>query len=218
MTVDILPLPTYGDAEVVVPATGRRPRQLVGRGQRGARRRHVLADLPRPPTARRGTRCERRGGSLRGRRALRARHRGVPRGVRLRVLRAPGARPGARASAGGSTSPAPRPGSKHWWVDSLTAPTVEELARGERRVVLPGDERVAVKDPVITARRRQRRVGDVAVLPPADRARPRGPDDHPPPGEPDGLAWTDTGEVLAGRPGSGTSAAPGSPPCSPTTR
>jgi hypothetical protein len=91
------------------------------------------------------------------------------------------------------------PDSKHWWVDSLTAPTVEGLADGERRVVLPGDDRVAVKDPVVE----------------------RVPDGwrmwlccHPltEPGHedrmttrlltsPDGLRWTDQGEVLAGRPG-----------------
>ncbi|MFC6343740.1 hypothetical protein ACFP8W_17275, partial [Nocardioides hankookensis] len=41
------------------------------------------------------------------------------------------------------------PDSKHWWVDSLTAATPLELASGERRVVLPGDDRVAVKDPVV---------------------------------------------------------------------
>src|SRR3954453_20625251 len=41
------------------------------------------------------------------------------------------------------------PGSKHWWVDSLTSPTVEGIAAGERRVVLAGDEGTAVKDPVI---------------------------------------------------------------------
>src|SRR4051794_41925736 len=41
------------------------------------------------------------------------------------------------------------PGSKHWWVDSLTAATPADLPRGERRVVLPGDDRVAVKDPVV---------------------------------------------------------------------
>lgn len=90
-------------------------------------------------------------------------------------------------------------GTKGWWVDSLTAPTVEELPQGHQRVVLPGDGGVAVKDPVITA----------------------GPDGwvmwlccHPldEPGHedrmttrrltsPDGLAWTDRGEVLAGRPG-----------------
>src|SRR3982751_5591057 len=40
-------------------------------------------------------------------------------------------------------------GSKHWWVDSLTAATVDELSTGHHQVVLPGTERVAVKDPVI---------------------------------------------------------------------
>jgi hypothetical protein len=91
------------------------------------------------------------------------------------------------------------PGSKHWWVDSLTAATPEELPTGQRQLVLPGDREVAVKDPVV-----------------------RATDDgwemwlccHPldDPGHedrmttrrltsPDGLAWTDRGEVLAGRPG-----------------
>ena len=89
--------------------------------------------------------------------------------------------------------------SKHWWVDSLTAATPEELPAGHRQVVLPGDEAVAVKDPVVYA----------------------GPDGwemwlccHPldEPGHEDrmttrlltsadGLAWADRGEVLAGRPG-----------------
>ena len=40
------------------------------------------------------------------------------------------------------------PDSKHWWVDSLTADTPEELPTG-RRVVLPGDDCTAVKDPVV---------------------------------------------------------------------
>ena len=66
------------------------------------------------------------------------------------------------------------PGSKHWWVDSLTAPTVEDLPPAHQQVVLPGDQHTAVKDPVITAR--QRRLAHVAVLPPPRRAGPRGPD------------------------------------------
>jgi len=90
-------------------------------------------------------------------------------------------------------------GSKHWWVDSLTAPSPAELPRGERRVVLAGDERTAVKDPVVWG----------------------GPEGwemllccHPltEPGHEDrmttrrltsadGLDWVDRGEVLAGRPG-----------------
>ena len=41
------------------------------------------------------------------------------------------------------------PASKHWWVDSLTAPTVDAIAAGRRQVVLAGEERTAVKDPGI---------------------------------------------------------------------
>jgi len=41
------------------------------------------------------------------------------------------------------------PGSKHWWVDVLEADTPEGLASAPRRTVLPGDDRHAVKDPVI---------------------------------------------------------------------
>ncbi|MCW2816403.1 MAG: hypothetical protein JWN84_3858 [Nocardioides sp.] len=94
-------------------------------------------------------------------------------------------------------------GSKHWWVDSLTAPTPADLPHGERALVLPGDDAVAVKDPVITH----------------DPTRVEGWDMwlccHPltEPGHEDrmttrhltsadGLVWTDRGEVLAGRPGS----------------
>lgn len=91
------------------------------------------------------------------------------------------------------------PGSKHWWVDSLTAATPEALPYGERRVVLAGDDRTAVKDPVVVA---------------TDGGWEMWLCCHPldEPGEEDrmttrrltsrdGLAWTDQGEVLAGRPG-----------------
>lgn len=91
------------------------------------------------------------------------------------------------------------PDSKHWWVDSLTARTVEAIPGGRRQVVLAGDERTGVKDPVI-------------------RSTPAGWEMwlccHPltDPGQEDrmttrrltsrdGLAWVDHGEVLAGRPG-----------------
>ena len=90
--------------------------------------------------------------------------------------------------------------SKHWWVDSLTASTVEGLADGERRLVLPGDDEVAVKDPVITVSASGEWVMWLCCHPLGD------------PGDEDrmttrrlvsrdGLDWTDTGEVLAGRPG-----------------
>ncbi|WP_017934401.1 hypothetical protein [Nocardioides sp. Iso805N] len=89
--------------------------------------------------------------------------------------------------------------SKHWWVDSLTAATPEELPQGSRQVVLAGDDVEAVKDPVITAgadgwemwlcchpltepghedRMTTRRLTSV-----------------------DGLTWDDHGVVLAGRAG-----------------
>jgi hypothetical protein len=44
------------------------------------------------------------------------------------------------------------PGTKHWWVDVLEADTPEGLAEAPRRTVLPGDDRHAVKDPVVLHR------------------------------------------------------------------
>lgn len=41
------------------------------------------------------------------------------------------------------------PGSKHWWVEALDADRPEDLPQGERTPVLPGDEDVGVKDPVV---------------------------------------------------------------------
>ncbi|MBW9206759.1 hypothetical protein KV102_11775 [Mumia sp. zg.B53] len=41
------------------------------------------------------------------------------------------------------------PGSKHWWIEAVDAATPEGLEAGHRTVVLPGDERVGVKDPVV---------------------------------------------------------------------
>lgn len=39
--------------------------------------------------------------------------------------------------------------SKHWWVETVDAATLEELPSGERRVVLPGDAATAWKDVVV---------------------------------------------------------------------
>ena len=91
------------------------------------------------------------------------------------------------------------PGSKHWWVDSLTAATPEELPTGRRQVVLPGDDRVAVKDPVIT----HGPDGWVMWLccHPLTEA---GHEDRMTTRRltsTDGLVWVDEGEVLAGRVG-----------------
>lgn len=90
--------------------------------------------------------------------------------------------------------------SKHWWVDSLTADTVEGLAEGVRAMVLPGDESVAVKDPVITVSAAGEWVMWLCCHPLTepgheDRMTTRRLVSA------DGLAWTDAGEVLAGRPG-----------------
>lgn len=41
------------------------------------------------------------------------------------------------------------PNSKHWWIEAIEAATPEGLPSGRRTVVLPGDETIAVKDPVI---------------------------------------------------------------------
>jgi len=41
------------------------------------------------------------------------------------------------------------PGTKHWWIAVLEAPTLEALADAEIRTAFAGDETTAVKDPVI---------------------------------------------------------------------
>jgi hypothetical protein len=91
------------------------------------------------------------------------------------------------------------PGSKHWWVDSVTAPSPAELPHGERRVVLPGDSGTAVKDPVILVRdgRWQMWVCCHPLDDPGqeDRMSTRHLVSA------DGLQWQDRGEVLTGSPG-----------------
>jgi hypothetical protein len=89
--------------------------------------------------------------------------------------------------------------SKHWWVDSLTAATPEQLPGGVRRVVLPGDDAVAVKDPVITVG-----AGGWEMWLCCHPLTEPGHEDRMTTRRltsPDGLAWTDRGEVLRGRPG-----------------
>lgn len=92
------------------------------------------------------------------------------------------------------------PGSKHWWIEAVDAATPEGLADGTRTVVLPGDERTAVKDPVVVVD--------------ADGAWHAWICEHPldEPGQEDrmstayhrsddGLVWERVGTVLAPRPG-----------------
>lgn len=90
--------------------------------------------------------------------------------------------------------------SKHWWVDSLTAPTPEDLPHGHQQVVLPGDAHVGVKDPVIAVTPEGSWEMWLCCHPLTepgheDRMTTRWLTSC------DGLSWVDRGEVLAGRPG-----------------
>jgi hypothetical protein len=91
------------------------------------------------------------------------------------------------------------PGSKHWWIDLLEAADPAGLAAAEARTVFAGDDRSAVKDPVI--RLRDGRWQAWICCHPLDQ-----------PGEEDrmttayatsedGLAWDWHGTALAPRPG-----------------
>jgi hypothetical protein len=92
------------------------------------------------------------------------------------------------------------PGSKHWWVDSLTAATPEQLPSGERRIVLAGDDATGVKDPVIRAVDGGWEMWlcchPLDVPGHEDRMTTRRLTSA------DGLVWTDHGEVLHGTAGS----------------
>ena len=91
------------------------------------------------------------------------------------------------------------PGTKHWWVDSLTAATPEDLPAGVRRIVLPGDSQLAVKDPVILVRDGEWQMW--ICCHPLDEP---GHEDRMSTRHlvsTDGLEWQDRGEVLTGSPG-----------------
>ncbi|MGY2701471.1 hypothetical protein [Nocardioides sp. HB32] len=91
------------------------------------------------------------------------------------------------------------PDSKHWWVDSLTAASPDGLPSGERQVVLPGDDALAVKDPVV-----EQTPGGWQMWLCCHPLTEAGQEDRMATRlltSADGLAWDDQGEVLAGRPG-----------------
>ena len=103
------------------------------------------------------------------------------------------------------------PGTKHWRVDLLEASTPEGLATAEPVTVMPGSDRLAVKDPVIV--RHERPLARVGVLPPARRPRGDRPDDHRVRHERRRrLAGPGTAPRSPAGPGSGTPAASGSAP------
>ncbi|MCW2780208.1 MAG: hypothetical protein JWR35_657 [Marmoricola sp.] len=197
METSTLPIPSYDGATVVVPAPGAGPGNWTGAASA------VLEDgvfwltyrVRRPLTDGRGvTVVVASSGDGERFRTVAEVHReqfGTESFERPALVKVPGI--GWRLYLSCATY-----GSKHWWVDSLTAATPEELPTGHRQLVLPGDSGTAVKDPVI------RRADDGWDLwlccHPLDRV---GDEDRMTTRHltsPDGLAWTDRGEVLAGRP------------------
>lgn len=91
------------------------------------------------------------------------------------------------------------PDSKHWWIEAVDASAPEAFSSGVRTMCLPGDESLAVKDPVVEASEDGWRMWVCCH-----------PLDHP--GQEDrmhtrmatsddGLRWTLGGVVLAPRPG-----------------
>jgi hypothetical protein len=198
MTVDVLPLPSYDDLEVVVPAPG------VGPGNWAGAASAVLVDgtywltyrVRRPLTEGRGVSVvlasSTDGVTFEEVAVVDREAFGCESFERPVLVPVPGV--GWRLYLSCAT-----PGSKHWWVDSLTAATPAELPTGERRVVLPGDDEVAVKDPVVEHTSDGWRMW-LCCHPLTDA----GHEDRMTTRmltSADGLDWTDCGEVLAGRAG-----------------
>jgi len=90
------------------------------------------------------------------------------------------------------------PGTKHWWVDVLEADTPEGLAAAPRRTVLPGDDRHAVKDPVVC--HRDGRWHLWASVHPLDLPHHEDRMSTEYATSPDGLDWTWRGTALAPSP------------------
>lgn len=92
------------------------------------------------------------------------------------------------------------PDSKHWWIEAVDAPRPEDLGRGRRTVVLPGDRQWGVKDPVVTVDEHGRWQMWVCCHP----LEPAGAEDRMVTSyatSTDGLEWDVHGSVLEGEPG-----------------
>ena len=198
MTIQALPLPSYADARVVVPAPGPGPGNWAGAASALLHEGTFWLTwrVRRPLTDGRGV-------AVQVARSDDGERFEVVSEVRREAFGAESfERPALAPLPGGGWRlylSCATPGSKHWWVDSLTAPTVEGLAAGERRLVLAGDERTAVKDPVVERTDDGWRMWLCChpLTEPGheDRMTTRLLTSA------DGLAWADRGEVLAGRPG-----------------
>ena len=201
MTVDAVPLPTYGDATVVVPAPDAGPGNWSGAASA------VLVDgvfwltyrVRRPLTQGRGVAVvvSRSEDGVHFEPVAEVHRDLVGCESFERPVLVPVGDLGWRLYLSCATHH-----SKHWWVDSLTAPDVESLAAGHQQVVLPGSATVAVKDPVV--QRPAAPSGEWVMWLCCHPLTEAGQEDRMTTRRltsVDGLAWTDRGEVLAGRPG-----------------
>lgn len=91
------------------------------------------------------------------------------------------------------------PGTKHWRVVLLEADTPEKLPLATPRTVLPGDESVAVKDPVIVHAAGRWHLWASCHPLESDEHADRMTTEYAT--SPDGVEWTWQGTALAGRPG-----------------
>lgn len=191
------PLPRPDDEVVVVPAPGRGPGNWVGApstAQDGAGGWVVTYRL-RTPTERGAAvvvATSPDGEHLTTAATLRQDRFGAESLERPALVRLPGG--GWRLYVSCAT-----PGSKHWRIDVLEAPEPAGMADAEPRTVLPGDESLAVKDPVIqrTASGWQGWICCHPLDQPGaeDRMHTRFAT------SPDGLSWSWRGLALSGRPG-----------------
>lgn len=92
------------------------------------------------------------------------------------------------------------PDSKHWWIEAIDADRPDQFPDGRRHVVLPGDDTVAVKDPVILRTDRGWRLWVCRHPLTEPGAEDRMSTSYAT--SQDGLTWVDHGEVLSGTPGS----------------
>lgn len=199
MTVDLVSLPVSGDAQIVVPAPGDGPGNWAGAPSA------VLHDgvfwlawrTRRPLHDGRGVSVEvaRSADGVRFERVMQVQRESFGAESLERPALVPLPEGGWRLYVSCAT-----PSSKHWWVDSLTAATVEELPHGSSAVVHPGDRTTGVKDPVVVLDAHGWHMWlcchPLDLPGEEDRMTTRHLVSN------DGLSWVDQGEVLAGRAGS----------------
>ena len=198
MTNKTLALPSLDDAQVVVPAPGAGPGNWAGAASA------VLVDdeiyltyrIRRPLTEGRGVAVvvarSKDGIQFEGVCEVSREQFGAESFERPVVVRRPDG--GWRLYVSCAT-----PGTKHWWIEAVDADRPEDLPRGVRTVVVPGDARMAAKDPVIVVDGNQWHmwICEHPLVDPdhEDRMSTAYATSH------DGLRWTRRGTVLWPRPG-----------------